>query len=124
MTEAEARRVVRERAAGKCELCRRQATNWAHRVGRGQGGLWTPSNGILLCGSGTTGCHGWTTHERNHARVGGWIVDSGEHPADVRVWLAPVTLLPGWYRLDDAGCYEPLWDDAPPPVTPPWAVAA
>lgn len=123
MTEAEARTVVAGRAMGRCEVCRRQANNWAHRVARSQGGLWTPSNGVLMCGSGTTGCHGWCHHNRPDARTGGWILDAGADPREVAVWLAPLSLWPGWWFLEDDGTLTAA-GDAPRPVLPAWAIAA
>ena len=40
-------------------------------------------NIVLLCGSGTTGCHGWAHHNRPEAERTGWIVPSWENPASV-----------------------------------------
>jgi hypothetical protein len=50
-----------------------------HRRPRGAGGSkvpWVdkPANLILLCGSGTTGCHGWCESHRVFARASGWLV--------------------------------------------------
>lgn len=50
-----------------------------HRRPRGSGGTsvpWInfPSNLILLCGSGTTGCHGWVESHRDEARALGFLV--------------------------------------------------
>lgn len=119
-SESVARRLVDARSGGgRCEGCARPATNFAHRVGRGVGGLWLASNGLKLCGSGTTGCHGWATVEPTFAELCGWRVLSGEHPADVPVWMRSSVLI-GWHLLDDEGMIEPLWDRDDVPVLPPW----
>lgn len=58
-------RTVRERDGHVCVRCGRpDGLTTQHRVGRGMGGtrqMWVnqPANLITLCGSGTTGCHGW-----------------------------------------------------------------
>lgn len=72
-------------------------------------GLHQASNLVLLCGSGTTGCHGWVHgHERQSRRMG-WIVSAyNDHPEDVPIW----TRRHGWVRLDDAGAYM----EATPPT--------
>ena len=110
MSEWEARRLVEERAQGWCEVrlpevCQGRATNWHHRQNRSQGGRWLASNGIALCGSGTTGCHGWITEHPSAARENGWAVGASDLPA-----LVPVLLHTQCYRravvlLDDEGCY-------------------
>jgi hypothetical protein len=43
------------------------------------------SNLMLLCGTGTTGCHGWVEDRRLEAQADGYLVPSWENPADVRV---------------------------------------
>lgn len=87
--EAAARRVVRARSGGLCEVCgRAPATNWHHRVGRAHGGPWSPENGLDLCGSGTTGCHGRITVSPALAYERGWSVRSTHDPAGQPVWLA------------------------------------
>ena len=61
------RRLVQRRDAWKCARCGRDAgTHWSgdsihHRRPRSHPwpGLHQPANLLLLCGSGTTGCHGW-----------------------------------------------------------------
>lgn len=120
MTEAESRRIVYERSGRRCEMCRRPATDYAHRIGRGQGGLWVPSNACDLCHA----CHMWATGEPRLAALGGWRIETGEYPADVAAWLSPVQWWPGWWRLDDAGCYEFDADRHDVPVLPAWALAA
>lgn len=52
-----------------------------HRKKRSQLGRNDPENLITLCGSGTTGCHGWVHANLNDAHDAGWIVRSGEDPA-------------------------------------------
>jgi hypothetical protein len=51
-----------------CVRCGRRAASWHHRLARGRGGPDDAYNCIPLCGSGTTGCHGWVEHNRAAAR--------------------------------------------------------
>lgn len=118
MNEHQARRIVRERSAGFCELCRAPATDYAHRRSRAQGGPWRPSNACHMCHA----CHMWTEAEPAAAAAGGWrLVHDNRDPALVPVWLAPAVAWPGWWLLDDQGCYSTA-DDQPdrPAVLPPW----
>lgn len=52
-----------------CVRCGRPAESWHHRVAEGRGGPTDPWNCVPLCGSGTTGCHGWVEHHRAEARA-------------------------------------------------------
>lgn len=52
----------------RCVRCGRRADSWQHRVPEGQGGPDDAFNCVPLCGSGTTGCHGWVEHNRQEAR--------------------------------------------------------
>lgn len=66
-----------------------------HRKRRRVGGH-APSNLVLLCGSGTTGCHGWAHGNPREARICGLIVPTWiEDPAAV-----PVLTLGGWRLLE------------------------
>lgn len=49
-----------------------------------------PSNLIVLCGSATTGCHGWATGRPAEAGKDGrgWVVQRGMVPAAVPVLVA------------------------------------
>lgn len=75
-----------------------------HRVARGMGGsreAWInqPANLITLCGSGTTGCHGWVEANPAKARELGLSVSRfGEAPA-----VVPVKTWRGWLYLNDDG---------------------
>lgn len=102
--EREARRIVAERSGGVCEMCgAARATNWHHRKNASQGGLWCPSNGLHLCGSGSTGDHGWVTEHPTQAHDdGGWVVWSHEDPAAVPVLVAGR----GWVLLGADGSVE------------------
>lgn len=82
-----------------------------HRISRGMGGtsradLGSPANALLLCGSGTTGCHGWAEHHPADAGRLGWVLDRN---ADVRPELEPVfgrwcgTIL--WRQLNTDGTW-------------------
>ncbi|WP_303168555.1 hypothetical protein [Bifidobacterium dentium] len=55
----------------------------------------SPENIIVLCGSGTTGCHGWIHAHVAEARRNGWIVPVGSEPAStpVRDWTGRWQLL-------------------------------
>ena len=61
------RLLIRERSDGICEWCHRlPARQMHHRAARGMGGSsapWVdlPSNGLDLCGTNASGCHGRAT---------------------------------------------------------------
>lgn len=57
----------------------------------------SPANLIVLCGSGTTGCHGHVEVNRREARDYGWAVSQYADPHDV-----PVQYKDGLFLLDDA----------------------
>ncbi|MDZ7886575.1 MAG: HNH endonuclease [Mycobacterium sp.] len=68
---------LHERAHGCCEICGVWGANNAHhRRNQSQGGGHTLSNLMLLCGSGTTGCHGWVTEHPHESITQGWTVPS------------------------------------------------
>jgi hypothetical protein len=97
---------VMSRAGQSCERCgSKQNQFWSmhHRRPRGMGGTKRTdtnraSNILLLCGSGTTGCHGWVESHRLEAYAAGLLVHSWDLPIDV-----PVTLVYGTVMLDDDG---------------------
>lgn len=84
-----------------------------HRVARGAGGtsdprIADPDNGLTLCGSATTGCHGWVeTDTTGEAERLGLAVPSWADPETV-----PVRTPRGWVRLDRHGGVWPA--DCPP----------
>jgi hypothetical protein len=95
------RRLILLRDQGRCAWCGRpwgDALNIHHRVLRSQGGTGSPENGISLCGSGTTGCHGEAHHNRRWAAESGLIVPSHLDPATV-----PVSTWRGLLLLDSTG---------------------
>jgi hypothetical protein len=117
MNTATARRITRDRSGGDCELridgvCLGRATNFQHRRNRSQQGPWAPSNGIDVCGSGTTGCHGYIHQNPKEADDNGWTVLSWEHwgSKPARFWHGLVLLSDdgSWTNLGDskhtAGC--------------------
>jgi hypothetical protein len=92
------RQLIKERADWHCEVCGIQVYNRRssihHRRGRGDGGsskpeINQPSNLMLLCGTGTTGCHGKVTRNENRVKAltAGWVVElnTRQDPADVPV---------------------------------------
>ena len=109
--------LVIERDRGACVRCAAPVTHlergraWSihHRRPRGTGGTslaWVnqPANLIVLCGSGTTGCHGWAERERTKA------FDLGLLVSKIGVATAMTTRLKhhlyGWVLLDNEGGYE------------------
>ena len=93
------RQLVLDRAGYRCEICGRllhDGTMWTqaysvhHRRPRGMGGTTdpsanTPANLMLLCGTGTTGCHGYLESRRALARHGGWLLTQQQDPTTVPV---------------------------------------
>lgn len=58
-----------------------------HRKNRSQGGEWTPSNLLHLCGSGCTGCHGYIGSNPSESYEQGWMVRRIDDPSKSPVWL-------------------------------------
>ncbi len=93
------RNTVLLRAMGLCEVCGNQlhgGDEWRavhsfhHRQARGMGGssrpeVNSPANVLLVCGTGTTGCHGFIEAHRTAAELEGWLVRHGLDPATVPV---------------------------------------
>lgn len=93
MNEKQARAIVYERSNGICEVmvpgvCRGRATNYQHRKNRSQcsrGERWMPENGLHVCGTGTTGCHGWIHANPEKSYANGWMVKAALDPRQVPV---------------------------------------
>lgn len=96
------RDVVLDRSMGFCEICGDQLYVWPrgwvgrhsihHRQPRQMGGtartdINSPANLLLLCGAGTTGCHGHIESNRAEAYRNGWLVRASADPAAVPVLL-------------------------------------
>lgn len=99
------RAVMFERARGCCEVCgcrlREKGWNAHHRAGRGMGGTRrevTCADGLVVCGSGTTGCHGLIERERKWALDNGFLVSRWADAAAV-----PVLVRGAWARLTPQG---------------------
>ncbi len=94
---------VMARADNCCERCGISVVNVPgsihHRKTRGMGGNRNanrPENLTLLCGDGTTGCHGWVTANPKDAATTGWYVRQWDDPETV-----PLTNLYGQRFLFD-----------------------
>jgi hypothetical protein len=83
--------LVIDREFGKCAVCyntidtdpQTRGVRWSihHRCPRASGGTkraWVnePANLLLVCGSGTTGCHGWIESNRTTATPQGLLISS------------------------------------------------
>lgn len=99
--------LVRTRDGHRCQRCGVSIVDIPssihHRKLRSQGGQDDASNMIRMCGTGTTGCHGWAHHNRSLALQDGWIVYRIDNPAEVPVR----TLEHGWVLLGDDGSRTP-----------------
>lgn len=93
------RHTVTTRDLGACLLCgTRAGLTVHHRIPRGRGGTNDPANLITLCGSGTTGCHGYLERERLTAYRGGYLLHTGTDPTTV-----PILTRTGAYLLTSEG---------------------
>jgi len=115
--------IARDR--GACARCGRDVTHlergraWSihHRRPRGQGGTslaWVAgaANGLVLCGSGTTGCHGAVEADREAAYKEGFLVRINGRDVAADVAIRHKTL--GLVYLDDDGGYAPA-EEGPTP---------
>lgn len=102
---AERNRLIDYREMQACARCGVEIWNYGsrhHRKLRSRGGGDEVSNGVLLCGSGTTGCHGWAHANPEAATLLGFIVPSTADPACVPILHA----LYGWVLINDEGTAE------------------
>jgi 5-methylcytosine-specific restriction endonuclease McrA len=108
----EVRAMVEGRDLGWCVRCGLAVGSGPqsvhHRIRRSQGGSHQPENLILLCGSGTTGCHGWVHAHPADARDSGWLLKSHEDPLAVPVAYARQGGGFSEYRLTAGGGRESL----------------
>lgn len=86
-----ARAAIYEVGGGRCIGCGDPNVTAQHRRARGMGGTSDvtrghPANGVPLCGSGTTGCHGWTEAHPDEARLLGWRLDPGQDALGSPFW--------------------------------------
>ncbi|MEB0286184.1 hypothetical protein QN355_06425 [Cryobacterium sp. 10S3] len=72
-----------------------------HRKFKSRRGGDEVSNGVLLCGSGTTGCHGWVHSNPVSARMVGLALNTNDNPRLVPVRHAAFGGMDVW--LDDLG---------------------
>lgn len=61
--------------------------------------LHQPENLLQLCGSGTTGCHGWVHAHPARAYRLGYLVHTGKDPATIPVYYRTG----GWQQLNPDG---------------------
>lgn len=105
------RMLVIGRSGFRCERCGKRLgegehVSVHHRTPRGMGGshderLNLMSNLMALCGSGTTGCHGWIESNRDEARENGWLVSRNDNPAEIKV-----TVIGECVYLNNEGGYD------------------
>lgn len=85
------RLLVLSRALWACERCWRpisESMSLHHRRPRRMGGTKRldtnqPQNLLVLCGSGTTGCHGWIESHRKTGYADGILLYDRDDPADM-----------------------------------------
>lgn len=93
---AAVRRQVIERDGNRCQWCGRHVQTDAgwyslqHRRARGMGGSRrastdAPANLVLVCGTGTTECHGYIEAHPGEAAARGFRVSSSTDPARVPI---------------------------------------
>lgn len=102
------RDLLAQRSGGICELCHANpATNAHHRAPRGMGGtkrnIHTIEWLLHLCGSGTTGCHGYIESHREEAYRSGWLLRQHQRPPTSPVWIHGPALV----ILTEDGRYKP-----------------
>lgn len=110
--------IVFTRDEGCCGSCGGAITgtrgvDWSihHRAPRGSGGTkraWVnqPANLILLCGSGTTGCHGNTESHRDRSIAEGFLLRANGRAIATDIPIRHE--IHGLVLLNDSGFVEPV----------------
>ena len=94
---------IHQRDGNRCARCGRRSQSVQHRI-HGDRSDNRASNLVAMCGSGTTGCHGWAESHRKDAReVWGWEVSKHrrQDTTTVPVWYENHPLGRGWFLLRD-----------------------
>lgn len=102
------RQAIYQREDQACGWCGKWAQGGSiqHRVARGMGGTRrkvTLADGVLLCGSGTTGCHGLVESEPAKAETYGYRLRQGCEAHRMPIFIH----LMGWVYLTVDGGYAP-----------------
>ncbi len=91
---------IHARDGGRCVVHGDRAQTVHHRNHRHRDDR--PSNRISVCGSGTTGGHGWIEGNWARANANGWTISRHTaEPAQVWVWYEAGPYGQGFYLLDD-----------------------
>ena len=113
-----ARALVRARDGHLCQMCGRSIVDYPssihHRINKGNGGSAKYERASLLirmCGTGTTGCHGWVTTEPRRAGLWGWLLPRNN--PDIDPTAEPILTYRGWVTLDDEGNLTPYVREMP-----------
>ena len=106
------RLLVLMRANGLCEDCGGSLTKGFgmsvhHRQPRGMASTKklnsnSESNLPVVCGSGTTGCHGWIESNRSESYEKGYLVSYNKQSSED----TPIKLRDGWFYLTNEGTVE------------------
>ncbi|MBW3088804.1 HNH endonuclease [Bifidobacterium sp. 82T24] len=108
---ASVKRLVDERDGRCCSVCGRYLPGSPggrhHRQLRSQQPdptlLHRPSNLIDICGTGTTGCHGWVHAHPAEAYRLGLLVRMGRDPSETPMLRYARSDRPQWVMLNDNG---------------------
>jgi hypothetical protein len=86
--ERKAKKILKVRSQGICEVCGRAAAQQAHHRKKA-GREWTPENLLHVCGLGNySGCHGLIEQNPTASKEQGWWLEPHQNPARAHVWLA------------------------------------
>lgn len=84
--EMATRKLVAARSGGQCEMCgMARAESVHHRRKRSQGGPWSATNCVAVCGDGLRGCHGWIEGHPAMSAAAGFHLCPGDDPAQVAI---------------------------------------